>query len=350
MIIKDKPVFCHILNPQNFSHSFVGNDDSGKIFFHFRQNAYEISFFMDNLTKVSPVFAFSLHIRYTVIMLWHARQPVYGSYSIVSFIKKSHLCGWRPYRASSPSPCIRKTRAYALYSCAAAAQVKKFINFEKDGDCMERFFDMDNKFFTFMGRVGDFMILNILWIICCLPIVTIGASTSALYYAALKIARNEDSYPTRMFFHSFRQNLRQGICLTLIFFIAALVLFMDIQLCRSMGGLLGQVLTGLFLLMIFVFAIILSYTFPILAQFENNLRNILRNALLMSISHLPFTLVILILNVIPVVLFLLFPYYFFLSIPAWLLFGFSVTAWINSKLFIRIFAKFIPSEEEEGDF
>lgn len=214
---------------------------------------------------------------------------------------------------------------------------------------MERFFSMDNKFFTFMSRVGDFMILNVLWIICCIPIVTIGASTSALYYATLKIARNEDSYPARMFFRSFRQNLRQGICLTLIFLVLALVLFVDIRLCTSMGNTMGQVLAGLFLLMIFVFAIILSYTFPILAQFENSIRNILRNAMLMSISHLPFTLIILILDLIPIVLFWVFPYYFFLSIPAWLLFGFSVIAWINSKLFVRIFAKFIPSEEDEEE-
>lgn len=214
---------------------------------------------------------------------------------------------------------------------------------------MERFFSMDNKFFAFMGRVGDFMILNILWIICCIPIVTIGASTSALYYAALKIARNEDSYPARMFFRSFRQNLKQGICLTLIFLAFALLLFMDIRLCSSMGDSLGQILTGVFLLMTFVFAIILSYTFPILAQFENSIRNILKNALLMSISHLPFTILILILNLIPIVLFFVFPYYFFMSIPIWLLFGFSLIAWINSKLFVRIFAKFIPSEEEEEE-
>ena len=58
---------------------------------------------------------------------------------------------------------------------------------------MDRLFNMDNKFFTVMGRVADLIMLNVVFLICCLPIVTIGASLTALHYVTLKMARNEES-------------------------------------------------------------------------------------------------------------------------------------------------------------
>lgn len=213
---------------------------------------------------------------------------------------------------------------------------------------MERFFNMDNKFFAFMGRVGDLMILNILWLLCSLPLVTMGASTAALYYATLKMARNEDSYPARMFLHSFRQNLRQGICLTLIFLVLGALLFVDIRVCLSMNNQMGKLLTAVFFLLTCLFGMTLSYTFPVLAQFENSLKAILKNALLMSICHLPLTVVIVALDLVPVLLFFISPYYFVLSFPAWLLLGFALIAWINGKLFVKVFARYIP-EEETGE-
>ena len=67
---------------------------------------------------------------------------------------------------------------------------------------MDRLFNMDNKFFTVMGRVADLIMLNVVFLICCLPIVTIGASLTALHYVTLKMARNEESYIIRSFFKS----------------------------------------------------------------------------------------------------------------------------------------------------
>ena len=69
---------------------------------------------------------------------------------------------------------------------------------------MNRFFNMDNKFFVFMGRVADLLLLNFLCILCCIPVVTAGASITALYYVTLKMARDEESYIARSFFRSFK--------------------------------------------------------------------------------------------------------------------------------------------------
>ena len=81
---------------------------------------------------------------------------------------------------------------------------------------MDRLFNMDNKFFTVMGRVADLIMLNVVFLICCLPIVTIGASLTALHYVTLKMARNEESYIIRSFFKSFKQNFKQATVINLI--------------------------------------------------------------------------------------------------------------------------------------
>lgn len=64
----------------------------------------------------------------------------------------------------------------------------------------ERIFNADNKFFGFMGKAADLIILNILFVVCSLPIVTIGASVTAMYYVTLKMIKNEESYISRSFF------------------------------------------------------------------------------------------------------------------------------------------------------
>ena len=75
---------------------------------------------------------------------------------------------------------------------------------------MGRFFNMDNKFFVFMGKIADLCMLNLLCIICCIPIVTAGASLTALYYVTMKMVRNEEAYIFRSFFRSFKQNFKQA--------------------------------------------------------------------------------------------------------------------------------------------
>ena len=80
---------------------------------------------------------------------------------------------------------------------------------------MNNIFNPDNKFFSFMGRVADLMILNLLCIVCCIPVFTAGPAIAAMYYITLKMARNE-ILCGKGFFHSFKQNLKQGIVIQII--------------------------------------------------------------------------------------------------------------------------------------
>ena len=123
---------------------------------------------------------------------------------------------------------------------------------------MGRFFNMDNKFFVFMGKIADLCMLNLLCIICCIPIVTAGASLTALYYVTMKMVRNEEAYIFRSFFRSFKQNFKQATVINIIMLAAAALLYIDTNIAGKMGQPAGKILG-----MIFAAFTLLYVTFPV---------------------------------------------------------------------------------------
>ena len=106
---------------------------------------------------------------------------------------------------------------------------------------MGRFFSMDNKFFTFMNKVADLCILNIICLVCCIPIVTAGASITAMYYVTLKMVRNEEAYIVRSFFKSFKDNFKQATIINLIMIAVGAILYLDLNVAKNMPGSAGQI-------------------------------------------------------------------------------------------------------------
>lgn len=213
---------------------------------------------------------------------------------------------------------------------------------------MERFFNMDNKFFSFMGKVADLCMLNLVCILCCIPVVTAGASLTALYYVTLKMIRNEEAYIFRSFFKSFKQNFRQATVINLIMLAAAFVLYLDTKIVGGMETSTGKVLGIIFALFTLIYLIVFLYVYPLLAKFYNSIKNTFKNAFLMGIRHLPYTFLMLVICACPLLI-LLIPSFQVLSIMLMLfvLLGPAVIAYCNSWFFVRIFDKYIPEEEQE---
>ena len=205
----------------------------------------------------------------------------------------------------------------------------------------------DNKVLQVLAVIGDLMVLNLLWILCCLPVVTAGTSTTALYYSLLKMVRKEDTYPAGMFFRAFRQNLKQSIPLTILLLLVCAVLYVDMNVARNTAISFGPLLSILLAVLFVVFAMVASYVFPLLAQFENTIKGTLKNALFMSIWHLPYSVAILLLNMSPVLLAFLSPNLFIKCLGVWLLVGGAGIAYVNSRLFVRIFDRYIEKQEQQ---
>ena len=211
---------------------------------------------------------------------------------------------------------------------------------------MNRLFNMDNKFFAAMGRAADLIVLNLAFLVCCLPVVTIGASVTALYYVTLKMVRNEESYLVRGFFKSFRQNFRQATLIWGILLAAALLLGADFAIIGIFPDTPLSVLRYPLMVIALFLAMVFLYVFPILAKFENTLWGTLKNALLMTLRHLPYTLAMLMITIVPMAFTLSNPVVFAYGLFLWVMLGFSLTAFWDSRFFVRIFDQYLPPEEE----
>lgn len=208
---------------------------------------------------------------------------------------------------------------------------------------MKNFFSLDSGFFAVMDKVANLLWLNVLFLICCIPVFTIGASMTAMFYVTLKMVRNEDCYITRSFFRSFKQNFKQATGIWLLILLAGGIFGADVLILRNSEIPVGKIMMVLVMALIVVMIFIVTYIFPVLAKFDNSVKNTIRNALLMSIRHLPWTVLILLCVIAPYVL----TFFITWMIPVMLLFGGSGVAYGTSYIYRRIFDQYIPQEEEE---
>lgn len=204
---------------------------------------------------------------------------------------------------------------------------------------MGEFFNLDNPVFSAINKFVDMIFLSIVYIIICIPIITIGPATTALYYTVVKNIRRERGYPLREFFRSFKDNFKQGFVLTLIFGAIYLVLYVDLQYARSLTGSLASTARGIFIGMLLIVMSINLYVFPYLSRFEAKTSLILKSSLFLAIKHLPSTILML-------VVFLSGAYFtrnlviIIFIIPA-------ATILIQSFMMERIFKKYMPEKSEE---
>ena len=135
--------------------------------------------------------------------------------------------------------------------------------------------------------------------------LTIGASLTALHYVTLKMARNEESYIIRSFFKSFKQNFKQATVINLIMLAVAAILYMDLRIVGNIDGTMSQVLYIVFFAFGILYMMVFLYIYPVLAKFYNSIKNTFRNAFLMAIRHLPYTVLMAVITLLPAGVFLL---------------------------------------------
>lgn len=204
----------------------------------------------------------------------------------------------------------------------------------------------DSRIMNFLSRLGDMFILNVIYLASCVPIITIGAATTALYYNTLKMAENRESYVWKEYWKSFRENFRQATILWMMLLTVILVLGADAVLIGGMGRALGSVI-ALLVIVIGIFLIMTGvYLFPVLARFDNTVKNTVKNAMIMSIRHLPSTIVIVVLHGLPLMLSLVSIQVFIRGVFVVLLFTVSILAYFQSKLFSRVFSNYYPKETD----
>ena len=198
---------------------------------------------------------------------------------------------------------------------------------------MKMLFHPDGPVFRLLARAAELMALNVCFLLCCLPVFTIGASVTALY-ASLFL--RQDGGTVRRFFREFRRNFRQGVALGLILGAIGGVLLADYQLLGQLDGGYAAIKYLLYLAVI-TWVGVSSFAFGLLARFENTVGRILKNALLLSFSMLSRTVLMVLIDAAPLLLLLFAPDWFGRSFILWLLLGFAVCAqlkvWVLKDVF-----------------
>ena len=206
---------------------------------------------------------------------------------------------------------------------------------------MGRFFDLDSPLMSALNKLADLIILNILVIICSLPVFTIGASMTALHYVVLKMVRNEEGYIIKSFFKSFKQNFRQATIIWLILLVLIGVLIGDFLILRFSAVALPQWLHIVILAIAIILLFATVHLFPVLSRFENTILNTYRNSFFMGILALPKTVVMMVCWIIPLVVMIFAPQ----IMPVVFVLGISGPAFLNAMLYNKTFKRFEPENE-----
>ena len=211
---------------------------------------------------------------------------------------------------------------------------------------MNRIFDMDNPLWRFLGKLADLMILNILFLLCSIPIFTIGASLTGVYYVCLKIKEQEEGYIVRNFFKSFKQNFVQSTIIWLIMLALGLLLGTEFYMYRDTTGTFARVIKGMIVVGAVMWTMVFFVIWAMQARFYNSIKNTFINAILVAFANAPRTFAMI--GLLIGVLFIYTRNEFTISYGTlyWILVGFAVQVLANVYLVYPIIEKLMPEKTD----
>lgn len=203
----------------------------------------------------------------------------------------------------------------------------------------------DNVIHIFLNKLGDIIVANLLFLVCCIPIITIGPALTALYHCMLRTVKGNNNGTTKTFFRAFKENFRQPLIVWLGLLAVGFILFLNIRFLQNTASVVSKPLFYVSLGIAGLVIILALYIFPVIAAFANTTVNLLKNAYVFAFLHFPSTLAIAVITILPMFMtyrdIKLMPLY----ACCWFFFGFGLTAYVNSLLLYRMFKPFLEKED-----
>ena len=203
---------------------------------------------------------------------------------------------------------------------------------------MGKWFGLVSKFYKYGTLLADLIILTILWLICSIPVITIGASTTALYYVTTRQLSNREGYVSRDFFRSFKQNFLEATAMTLILGVIAVVLFININLFVP-DTTINVIIYLVQYVLLYELLIFTIYVFPVLSRFDLKLGALIKTSIFMANRHLLTTITCAILFVAIVMIVLKCGVLIILCAGAY--------AILTSLMFMNLFRKYVPDMDKD---
>lgn len=210
---------------------------------------------------------------------------------------------------------------------------------------MKGIFNWDSPLIQKLALLTNLVALNILWLLCCIPVFTAGAATTALYYTVIQYADGESDEIFRPFFRSFRQNFKQATLLWVPLLMLLVLLVFDGLFLAINGG--NPALWIAFIALTWVYLMLHTHLFPLLARFEMKTKALLSTAVSLFMLHLPTSLLMAAMNLLPMLLMLFAPADFLRWSILWIGLWFSLVAYLNGKMLLKIWNKHIPNQNAE---
>ena len=195
---------------------------------------------------------------------------------------------------------------------------------------MKKIFDMDNPLMQALSVAADLLALNILALLCCLPVVTAGAGITAMNDLVIHMARQEETYLVKPFFRSFRANFKQSSLLWLLILAAASLLYFDYHAAAVYAPMLRYPIAAIGVMLL----AIAMYAFALLSRYENSVFGTLKNAVSLAIGFFPRTLGMV---VFTVAFWVLAIHFYRFGVPVLILFGLSLPCYVCALLLRGVF-------------
>lgn len=205
-------------------------------------------------------------------------------------------------------------------------------------------FDIDSPVMNVLNKIMNLVVLNLCFIISCLPVLTAGAALTALYSVSLKMVRNEESYVFSTYWRAFRKNLRQGTACWLLLLCLGVVLYADFLALGSLKGALQTVFRVTAIVFLVIYSVLALYIFPYMARFKDNVLTSLKNALLIGGANPGYTVTVLLITAAAAALTVSDLEILLRAVFLWLALGFGLLSYANSFFFRRVFDKYEKKE------
>lgn len=209
---------------------------------------------------------------------------------------------------------------------------------------MGNIFRWDSPLMRVMMLITNLICLNVLWLLCCLPVITAGAATTAMYSVIFQYITKQDDSVLKPFFKAFKENFKTVTPIWVLHLLIGAALGAEVFYLSQGTQLWVKVIFGILL---FIYVGVSAYLYPILARYHTSRKQALLNSFALSTRHLFTTFCVVVLNAVPVALILFLPEMFWKTILLWTLGGFSLIAFLCGKMILTVLKKYEPQYAEE---
>ena len=218
---------------------------------------------------------------------------------------------------------------------------------------MKKIFCPDGPVVRFFAKVGSLIVLSFCWLVCCLPVVTVGASTAAMFCVAFELKKDACDNVFKHFFKAFAAKFLRGTLCWLAMAVIAGVIYCIPHVAAIFGmQMVAMAAVGLTTAIGLLWYLVLSCIFSLVAYFETDLRKTIKNAMIVALHNRRQSIGTALLLAVPLLVFLIEPMILSYTCGLWLLVFPGVWAYITAKRFEPIFEEYVirsKEKEEEKD-